>query len=84
MGIELIISIICLTGFFIGIMYIKRSVNKKINPKTETLIYLPIPKEKAEQLKAYALIKGYKDEKELINNLITEELIKDNERIKKG
>lgn len=81
---EIIISIVCLVGFYLGIMYIKIKLNKNINPKKEALIYITVTKEKAEQLKAYALIKGFKNENEFIAHLINEELQKDNELIKKS
>ena len=78
----LIIEIIIITVLY--------KVNRKkqglenYNRKYHDLIHIVIPKGAKDKLKAYALIKGFNNENELIAHLINEELRKDNELIKKS
>lgn len=45
-------------------------------------ILLTVPKGTREKLRAYAMIKGYKNEQQLIAKLIADEIQKDNDKLK--
>lgn len=62
----------------------KKQGIENYNPKFHELIQVIVPKGARQQLKAYALIKGYRNEGELISYLINEELKKDNDKMNKG
>lgn len=62
----------------------KKQGIENYNPKFHELIQVIVPKGAKQQLKAYALIKGYRNEGELISYLINEELKKDNDKMNKG
>ncbi|WP_297031166.1 hypothetical protein [uncultured Eubacterium sp.] len=79
---------IILILYFLNIYFIVKRSRKKqgienFNPKFHELIQVIVPKGSRQQLKAYALIKGYRNEGELISHLINEELRKDNEKMNK-
>lgn len=84
---ETIIYILSLyIGFFTPLLLMIYLARKKLgitkyNKKYIEIINLMVPKGTKEKLKAYALIKGFKDENEFINHLIKEELQKDNEKL---
>ena len=85
----LIKSIIILILWLILIPIMLKISRKKqgienYNPKFHELIQVIVPKGARQQLKAYALIKGYRNEGELISYLINEELKKDNDKMNKG
>lgn len=63
---------------------LERKRLKKIGlDKYHEIIQIVAPKGTTEKLKAYALIKGYKNEQELIAKLINDEIIKDSEKLNK-
>lgn len=87
---ELIIKSIIILTFWLILMPIILKLSRKkqgienYNPKFHELIQVIVPKGARQQLKAYALIKGYRNEGELISYLINEELKKDNDKMNKG
>ena len=50
--------------------------------KYHELITFAVPKGTKEKLKAYAVIKGFKNESDFISELINKEIQKDNEKLK--
>lgn len=80
--IMLIVEIIIM--FLIYKISRKKNGLENYNPKFHELIQVIVPKGAKQQLKAYALIKGYRNEGELISYLINEELKKDNDKMNKG
>lgn len=54
----------------------------KINRKHIEILSIVLPKGTKDKLKAYAIIKGFKNENEFINHLVNEELKKDQEKMK--
>lgn len=87
---ELIIKSIIILAIWLILMPIILKISRKkqgienYNPKFHELIQVIVPKGTRQQLKAYALIKGYRNEGELISYLINEELKKDNDKMNKG
>lgn len=87
---ELLIEGIVMLAFWIIIMPIILKLSRKkqgienYNPKFHELIQVIVPKGAKQQLKAYALIKGYRNEGEFISYLISEELKKDKNKMNKG
>lgn len=87
---ELIIKSIIILAIWLILMPIIIKISRKkqgienYNPKFHELIQVIVPKGARQQLKAYALIKGYRNEGELISYLINEELKKDNDKMNKG
>ena len=87
---ELIIKSIIILGIWLILMPIILKISRKkqgienYNPKFHELIQVIVPKGARQKLKAYALIKGYRNEGELISYLINEELKKDNDKMNKG
>lgn len=87
---ELIIKSIIILAIWLILMPIILKISRKkqgienYNPKFHELIQVIVPKGARQQLKAYALIKGYRNEGELISYLINEELKKDNNKMNKG
>lgn len=87
---ELIIKSIIILAIWLILMPIILKISRKkqgienYNPKFHELIQVIVPKGARQQLKAYALIKGYRNEGELISYLINEELKKDNDKMNKG
>lgn len=69
--------------FVILVIMSRRELRKKGLDKYHEVIQIIAPKGTREKLKAYALIKGYKDEQELIAKLINDEIIKDSEKLNK-
>ncbi len=87
---ELIIKSIIILAIWLILMPIILKISRKkqgienYNPKFHEIIQVIVPKGARQQLKAYALIKGYRNEGELISYLINEELKKDNDKMNKG
>lgn len=87
---ELIIKSIIILAIWLILMPIILKISRKkqgienYNPKFHELIQVIVPKGARQQLKAYALIKGYRNEGELISYLINEELKKNNDKMNKG
>lgn len=87
---ELIIKSIIILAIWLILMPIILKISRKkqgienYNPKFHELIQVIVPKGARQQLKVYALIKGYRNEGELISYLINEELKKDNDKMNKG
>lgn len=87
---ELIIKSIIILAIWLILMTIILKISRKkqgienYNPKFHEIIQVIVPKGARQQLKAYALIKGYRNEGELISYLINEELKKDNDKMNKG
>lgn len=79
----LISNIITLSAFIIIYIMAKLELKKIGLDKYHEVIKIVSPKGTKEKLKAYALIKGYKNEQELIAKLINDEIIKDNEKLNK-
>lgn len=79
----LISNIITISAFILIYIISKLEVKKLGLDKYHELIKIVAPKGTREKLKAYALIKGYKDEQELIAKLINDEIIKDSEKLNK-
>lgn len=73
----LVLVIYLLTVVFVKIVKGKLNVDKY----NENII-LTVPKGTREKLRAYALIKGYKNEQQLIEKLIADEIQKDNDKLK--
>ena len=79
----LISNIITISAFILIYIISKLEMKKLGLDKYHELIKIVAPKGTREKLKAYALIKGYKDEQELIAKLINDEIIKDSEKLNK-
>lgn len=67
--------------FFVLIM--QNKVLKNLQREKENTIYIKATKDVKEKLKAYALIKGYKNEAEYISALLEKEILKDQEKLNK-
>lgn len=67
--------------FFVLIM--QNKVLKNLQSEKENTIYIKATKDVKEKLKAYALIKGYKNETEYISALLEKEILKDQEKLNK-
>lgn len=67
--------------FFVLIM--QNKVLKNLQSEKENTIYIKATKDVKEKLKAYALIKGYKNEAEYISALLEKEILKDQEKLNK-
>lgn len=82
---ELIKYLLILVGyialFFVLIM--QNKVLKNLQSEKENTIYIKATKDVKEKLKAYALIKGYKNEAEYISALLEKEILKDQEKLNK-
>ena len=60
---------------------IKKSREKIGIDKYHELLNIVVPKGTVEKLRAYALIKGYKNEQQLIAKLIADEIEKDKDKL---
>lgn len=67
--------------FFVLIM--QNKVLKNLQSEKENTIYIKATKDVKEKLKAYALIKGYKNEAKYISALLEKEILKDQEKLNK-
>lgn len=80
---ELIKYLLILVGyvalFFVLIM--QNKVLKNLQSEKENTINIKATKDTKEKLKAYALIKGYKNEAEYISALLEKEILKDKEKL---
>lgn len=62
--------------------FIVKKSRKKIGiDKYHELLNIVVPKGTVEKLRAYALIKGYKNEQQLIAKLIADEIEKDKDKL---
>lgn len=69
-------------GIGIFIYFIVKKSRKKIGiDKYHELLNIVVPKGTVEKLRAYALIKGYKNEQQLIAKLIADEIEKDKDKL---
>ncbi len=70
-------------GIGIFTYFIVKKSRKKIGiDKYHELLNIVVPKGTVEKLRAYALIKGYKNEQQLIAKLIADEIEKDYKKLK--
>lgn len=70
------------TGIGIFTYFIVKKSRKKIGiDKYHELLNIVVPKGTVEKLRAYALIKGYKNEQQLIAKLIADEIEKDKNKL---
>ena len=60
---------------------VKKSRKKIGIDKYHELLNIVVPKGTVEKLRAYALIKGYKNEQQLIAKLIADEIEKDKDKL---
>lgn len=63
-------------------IFVKKSREKIGLDKYHEIINIVVQKGTTEKLRAYALIKGYKNEQQLIAKLIADEIQKDNDKLK--
>ena len=69
-------------GIGIFTYFIVKKSRKKIGiDKYHELLNIVVPKGTVEKLRAYALIKGYKNEEQLIAKLIADEIEKDKDKL---
>jgi purine-cytosine permease-like protein len=69
-------------GIGIFTYFIVKKSRKKIGiDKYHELLNIVVPKGTVEKLRAYALIKGYKNEQQLIAKLIADEIEKDKNKL---
>lgn len=82
---ELIKYLIILIGYialFI-VLIMQNKALKNLQSEKENTINIKATKDVKEKLKAYALIKGYKNEAEYISALLEKEILKDQEKLKR-
>lgn len=80
---ELIKYLIILIGYialFI-VLIMQNKALKNLQSEKENTINIKATKDVKEKLKAYALIKGYKNEAEYISALLEKEILKDKEKL---
>ncbi len=78
----LYIAFLCLMIYLLT-AFIGKIIKGNLNiDKYHENILLTVPKGTREKLRAYALIKGYKNEQQLIAKLIADEIQKDNDKLK--
>lgn len=77
LGFILYIAFLVLAIYLLTVVFIKIVKGKLNVDKYHENILINVPKGTREKLKAYALIKGYKNEQELIKKLIADEIEKD-------
>lgn len=69
-------------GIGIFTYFIVKKSRKKIGiDKYHELLNIVVPKGTVEKLRAYALVKGYKNEQQLIAKLIADEIEKDKDKL---
>lgn len=75
-------SLVVWIGIGIFTYFIVKKSRKKIGiDKYHELLNIVVPKGTVEKLRAYALIKGYKNEQQLIAKLIADEIEKDKNKL---
>lgn len=82
---ELIKYLIILIGYialFI-VLIMQNKALKNLQSEKENTINIKATKDVKEKLKAYALIKGYKNEAEYISAILEKEILKDQEKLNK-
>ena len=78
----LYIAFLCLMIYLLT-AFLGKIIKGNLNiDKYHENILLTVPKGTREKLRAYALIKGYKNEQRLIAKLIADEIEKDNDKLK--
>lgn len=78
----LYIAFLCLMIYLLT-AFLGKIIKGNLNiDKYHENILLTVPKGTREKLRAYALIKGYKNEQQLIAKLIADEIQKDNDKLK--
>lgn len=78
----LYIAFLCLMIYLLT-AFLGKIIKGNLNiDKYHENILLTVPKGTREKLRAYALIKGYKNEQQLIAKLIADEIEKDNDKLK--
>lgn len=80
---ELIKYLIILIGYialFI-VLIMQNKALKNLQSEKENTINIKATKDVKEKLKAYALIKGYKNEAEYISAILEKEILKDQEKL---
>lgn len=80
---ELIKYIIILVGYIalFSVLIMQNKALKNLQSEKENTINIKATKDVKEKLKAYALIKGYKNEAEYISALLEKEILKDKEKL---
>lgn len=80
---ELIKYLIILIGYIalFFVLIIQNKALKNLQSEKENTINIKATKDVKEKLKAYALIKGYKNEAEYISALLEKEILKDKEKL---
>ena len=82
---ELIKYLIILIGYvaLFFVLIIQNKALKNLQSEKENTINIKATKDVKEKLKAYTLIKGYKNEAEYISALLEKEILKDQEKLNK-
>lgn len=82
---ELVKYIIILVGYIalFSVLIMQNKALKNLQNEKENTINIKATKDVKEKLKAYALIKGYKNEAEYISALLEKEILKDQEKLKR-
>lgn len=80
---ELVKYIIILVGYIalFSVLIMQNKALKNLQCEKENTINIKATKDIKEKLKAYALIKGYKNEAEYISALLEKEILKDKEKL---
>lgn len=80
---ELVKYIIILVGYIalFSVLIMQNKALKNLQCEKENTINIKATKDVKEKLKAYALIKGYKNEAEYISALLEKEILKDKEKL---
>lgn len=80
---ELVKYIIILVGYIalFSVLIMQNKALKNLQSEKENTINIKATKDVKEKLKAYALIKGYKNEAEYISALLEKEILKDKEKL---
>ena len=80
---ELIKYLLILVGYvaLFFVLIIQNKALKNLQSEKENTINIKATKDTKEKLKAYALIKGYKNEAEYISALLEKEILKDKEKL---
>ena len=80
---ELVKYIIILVGYIalFFVLIIQNKALKNLQSEKENTINIKATKDVKEKLKAYALIKGYKNEAEYISAILEKEILKDKEKL---
>lgn len=80
---ELIKYLLILVGYvaLFFVLIIQNKALKNLQSEKENTINIKATKDTKEKLKAYALIKGYKNEAEYISAILEKEILKDKEKL---